>query len=242
MAVQTKLRSLLICASWLVTGIVAGSYLFSGTSAVSLLRLFVLDQGRADQINVPSVWPKLFRVPTLYVRYPGGAVIIATQPKPTGQVSDLLLLFNSDMTSFQVSCGYGRKRIDFGINVEASPIEQKKLIRMSDGRGLDERVEARLLADYYPSRTVPEQGHRRAMLVEGEEAQHMLSILAKTPFPARLDLLIADDTQSEPRSTIRVWTVGTVQPVAESTYTAELIPEPPSNPFKVMDSFCAKAS
>jgi hypothetical protein len=227
---------------WLLAGVFVGSCLFGNTSAVSLLRLFVVDRGRADQINVPNASPGMLQGAVLMITYPGGASISVLQPGLGGQVKQLNARFRSERSSIAVSCGGGRTSVFFGAAVDAGPDARTISMKIRDGRGQGITFDAKVLPPYtLPNGSSPASG-RRTIDVEGDAARQMLSALAEAQFPEQRNLSIADDAHSEYKPLDRISTFGKVQPVASSTFTKGPIPEPPSNPFQVMQSFCAKVA
>jgi len=85
---------------------------------------------------------------------------------------------------------------------------------------------------------IPQNGFNiRLIAVKGDDVQHLLDVLVDTPFPGNVELSVAEIGTDKSTLVDRIWTAGTVQPLSGIDHAKT--PQPRSNPFQVMQTFCS---
>jgi hypothetical protein len=216
---------------WFIVGASLGPYLLDSTSLVSRARVFWWDHQRSDQIEVPSVMPQPLGMPVLFVEYPGGNRIMTRQPMWGEALKDITLFYRMETGELQLSCSPLGRRADLFVSLVISS-ERRPIILTLEGTNRRLEISGELEADAQQGRS-----DWRLLLVKGYDVVRLLEMLGDTPFPAKVELSVQLAGTDKPVVSDRIWTTGTVQPLSDVGHAQ--LPQPRSNPFRVMQTFCS---
>lgn len=216
---------------WFIVGASLGPYLLNSTSLLSRARVFWWDHHLPDQIEVPSVMPQPLSMPALFVEYPGGNRIMARQPVWGKSLKNITLFYRMETGQMQLSCSpLGRRallHVSLAISTERRPI---MLTLENTTRRLE--ISGELEAEAQQGRT-----DWHLVMVKGDDVVRLLEMLGGTPFPAKVEVSVQLVGMDRPMVADRTWTTGTVQPLSDAGHAQ--IPQPRSNPFRIMQTFCS---
>jgi hypothetical protein len=210
-----------------------GPYVLDSTSLLSRVRVFWWDHQRSDRIEVPTAMPNPFAAPLIFVDYPGGNRIMAARPFWGETLNVLTLFYQMDQGRLQLACK-PLSGIRYGlvvVRLVAAPV-QRPILLMLESAGRRQEISGEF------DKEVSQDGFNiRLITVKGDDVQHLLDMLADTPFPGKVELSVAEIGTDKWRLVDDIWTTGTVQPLSGIDHGKT--PQPRSNPFQVMQTFCS---
>lgn len=179
--------------------------------------------GSGDYINIPlPVVRSLFEEGTVYVSYPAGWTIMAARRDQT----TVTLIARWESASLQITCNKSNPTFANGLLTSNYTPSGGELELSKGNRKTQIAVSA---------------SGTKALKLEAAAVSSLLSFMVDTPFPDRVVVAgrLPSETKSKPLydiPTIGVQNVAATMTGSGDSWTP--VPQPPSDPFRVMKSHC----